>query len=93
MLAVVARALLAQAGVLAEHPVHLALLASIRHLDGVEGASGKARAAQVVGQKLALEPADHDRGQLGVIGRHRAMEALIVEQLEQGGEALGIAVD
>jgi hypothetical protein len=51
---------------------------------------GVARSQRRSGEHQA---ADHDGGELDLVRvAHAAVEALVVEQLEQGGEALGVAV-
>ena len=70
----------------------LALLFAVRNLDMQESPLGKAGRAVEAGREVALETANHHRGKLFAVGTDSAGEALRVEKLEKGGEALGVAV-
>ena len=91
--ALVLRALQPQAAVLLQPGVGLALLSGIGHGERRHQAPGEGRrAGKLVDRQLRFQPPDHHRAQLGPVGRGAAREALVVEQLQQGLEALRVAV-
>src|SRR5438309_1105691 len=62
---------------------------------GVSGLSPReeARLVEIGPGKLLLKPADHDCVELLLVGlRHAAVKTLVVEELEQGDEALRVPV-
>ena len=72
------------------------LVPGVIDFERLEPADGKARCAEVVGRQLGLEAPDHDGVALPVeflgVGPHPARKPLVVEQLEEGGEAFRVAV-
>src|SRR5262249_54798672 len=82
----------AERGVLAEEGVRLALGLRVGDLDRLELAFREAGQTVPLWRKLALEAADHDRGELVAVRHDPTGEPLVVQHLQQGGEALRIAV-
>lgn len=81
-----------EVAVLDQPAVGFALIGGVVDLDRAQDAGGEAALAELVLGEVALEAADHDRLEALVVDRRLALEASIVQQLEQGGEALGEAV-
>ena len=81
----------AQRGILLQGGVGLALGVRIRHLQRLQAAGGEDGPAIPI-EQFGLHAAHHDRLLMPFVGRHAARKALVVDQFEQGGEALLVAV-
>ena len=83
-------------GVLSESGMDSLLLLGVIDLQGFQHPLRETVLAEVVLGEFRLEAPDHDgiplSHELLGISRHATGEPLVVEQFEQGGEALGIAV-
>ena len=96
LLRMVGRPSLSQLGVLPQRGVDLLFLAGIIDFQSFENPFRKSVLAEIVLGKFRLEPPDHDRIALPDeflgIGSHPAGKSLVVEQFQQGREALRVAV-
>ena len=96
LLGMVAGTGLPQLGILPQRGVDLLFLAGIIHFQGFQNPLRESVLAEVVLGKFRLEPPDHDRIALPDeflgVGSHPAGKSLVVEQFQQGREALLVAV-
>ncbi len=92
LLGVVGGAPVPEIRVLAQGRVRPTLGLGVLDLEGLELALRKAGSAVPPRGQLAFEPADHNPAELLLVRGDAAGEALGVEELEERGEALGVAV-
>src|ERR1017187_8237577 len=90
-LGVVAVSVGADPGVLGQQGVDALLFGGVFHRDVFERAPRELVGAVPV-LDFALEAADHDGAELGGLGGDAARETLVVEQFQEGGKALFVAI-
>ena len=81
-----------QLGILLQGLVGLTLFVGIGHFQVLDHPLGKAPAAIPAQLEFGLHAPNHDGFQLVAVRRHGTGETLVVEQFQQGGEALPVAV-
>ena len=96
LLGVVPGVRLSQVGVPLQRGVDAPLLGRVIDFEGLQLPLGEPVLAEVVLGQFRLEAADHHgvplAGELPRVGGHATGEPLVVQQLQQGSEALGVAV-
>src|SRR2546422_10575817 len=82
----------ARLAILLQELVDIALLLGICNGDGIDGTLWEARRAIPFLRQFRFQAAYHDRVQLFVLWLHASSETLVVQQFQQSGAALAIAV-